>query len=175
MIKLNKKGDVVMLFPGDRYDKVLEVYPLISDLIYSDGNLLRNMSQTKLSLEAPDKNDLQSLKKRFENGSKSLAKIKPVTKLPAGLSKESAGDVVSRIMFDKIKTRFRTTSAVHFTTFYNDLQKVSGVDLKAYHRERVEGRNTRNYPFRKIDSVIDALGAEYVLDFARNYKFPDNR
>jgi hypothetical protein len=24
MIKLNKKGDVVMLFPGDRYDKVLE-------------------------------------------------------------------------------------------------------------------------------------------------------
>lgn len=57
MIKLNKKGDVVMLFPGDRYDKVLEVYPLISDLIYSDGNLLRNMSQTKLSLEAPDKNE----------------------------------------------------------------------------------------------------------------------
>jgi putative transcriptional regulator len=47
MIKLNKKGDVVMLFPGDRYDKVLEVYPLISDLIYSDGNLLRFIRQSK--------------------------------------------------------------------------------------------------------------------------------
>jgi Helix-turn-helix domain len=47
MIKLNKKGDVVMLFPGDRYDKVLEVYPLISDLFYSDGNLLRFIRQSK--------------------------------------------------------------------------------------------------------------------------------
>lgn len=122
---------------------------------------------------------LKDVRTRIESGKKSRELGKPVFEiaepLPKGLTKESEGDVISRIIFEKIWSTYQSKAPVYFTTFYKALERSSGYDLSEIHRERTEGKDTRLFPNRKIDSVLSVLDTQYVMEFVRNYSFPTKK
>lgn len=151
-------------------------------LIFDEQNIdmayqLAQLTLQLLSMKHVDTNQKESLsdiKNRLEQTTVSSLNL-PQLKLPDDLHEQSAADVITRIIFEKIKETYKNNSIVYFNTFYNDLEKETGISLKEIHRNRTEGKDTRVYPYRKIDSVLTVLDADYVLKFAEKYEFPKKK
>lgn len=58
--------------------------------------------------------------------------------------------------------------------FFTHLEQSAGVALSEFHRKRVEGLTNKGdgkYPYRKMDSILMKLDADYVYQEAKNYVF----
>lgn len=164
-IKSTKSGKIALIFDKNNAHFAYQVAQL-----YLQG-LADNVKESRDSLS--------DIKKRVE-GAKSCQQKPDITlrlnnPMPADLHEESVGDVILRIIFEKINDKYNSDAPVYCNTFYNALEKDCGINLKQVHRERTGGKNTRKYPNRKIDSVLSVLDAKYVLEFAKNYEFPEKK
>ena len=101
---------------------------------------------------------------------------KPPTVYPKSvkyMTKRAAADVTKDLLLDKIEDKFGRRQHSYMSRFYNALADESGRDLHDFHVRRLKEQPAAkgHYPLRKIDAVIDALGADYVYQFARQFKF----
>ncbi len=164
-IKNTKSGKIALIFDENNADFAYQVAQL-----YLQG-LASSVKESGDSLSA--------IKKRVEGFKpcqhKTNIALSLKSPMPVDLHEESEGDVILRIIFEKINDKYDSDAPVYCNTFYNALEKECGIDLKQVHRERTAGKDTRRYPNRKIDSVLSVLDAKYVLEFAKNYEFPEKK
>lgn len=120
---------------------------------------------------------LASVRRRVENtigNSDSEIKLTlntPVVSKLGGLTAEKVADEISSMIFNKIEQKYGRAIPVYFRPFYTELEAVSGKEISKIHKVRTKGENVRDYPFRKMDTAIRELSADYVFEFAKRYEF----
>lgn len=94
----------------------------------------------------------------------------PVAQKISGLGLEKAGSEVLATLFDKMINEH----PAKLRPFYTDLERDSGVGITALHKGRtsdIRSGEVGKYPYRKVDTVLLVLEADYVFKYAKSYKF----
>src|SRR5690625_3635503 len=157
---------IAFVFGAEYEDMALELYPAFVQKMVS-GNLIK---------PAVLSTGLKEINRRVRTAFDGDAEIQltlnnapqrsPAAKKIERLSCEKKANEISAILFDKIKQRYGRSNPVYFRPFYTDLEEDSGILLSAIHAERTEGKDRREYPYRKIDTILSVLGDDYVYKFA---------
>jgi hypothetical protein len=95
----------------------------------------------------------------------------PVAEKVEGLESEKAGSEVNTILFAKMPG---VKIATKLSGFYTDLERKSGKPLSRLHKQRTSGISSserKRYPYRKIDTILMELEADYVYEYAKSYVF----
>ncbi|MGF9711691.1 hypothetical protein [Paenibacillus naphthalenovorans] len=94
----------------------------------------------------------------------------PVAQKVNGLKPEKVGGEIISMLYEKMPI----PHPVRLRPFYTDLERESGVDLSAVHKQRTKDMSASDighYPYRKIDTILSVLDADYVFKFAKDYEF----
>lgn len=158
-IKETESGKVMLVFGSEYKESAYRLAQLALQ------GFIEGKVTPSLALESADnkQSTLSLVKKRVENSVKDEISIT--------LPKENEADIISSIIFKKIKNTYGKESPVYFTVFYKALEKECGRNLTKIHRERTDGKDKREYPYRKIDSILSVLSPQYVKEFAERYRF----
>lgn len=96
-----------------------------------------------------------------------------VTNIESLDAREQA-EAITSLIKDRIEEAHGKFTPVRFRSFFNTLELKTGVPISRIHEHRIQSNDAqrrRNFPYRKIDTILSLIPAEEVYKMAKSHEF----
>ena len=161
-LKTMKDGRVALIFEVEHAATAAQI---ISAVV---GGNLPMIPKAKRTLADVRKAVAKPLEMRLNPTPNAISKINY-------LDAEKLADEICSLIFEEMNRTYGKAVPAKFRAFYRDLQIETGELISQGYKTFIGNRkvDVSKYPNRKIDYVLKVMPAEFVHQFAKEYKFEE--
>lgn len=161
-LKTMKDGRVALIFETEQVTVAAQIFSaVVGGNIPTFPKVERTLADIREAVAKP-------LEMRLNHTSKAVSKLDY-------LDAEKLGDEICSIIFEEMHHTYGRAIPAKFRAFYRDLQIETGELVAQGYKAFIGNRkvDVSKYPNRKIDYVLKVMPAEFVHQFAKEYKFEE--
>lgn len=161
-LKTMKDGRVALIFELEHVATAAQIFSAVV------GGNLPTFPKVERTLADVRKAVSKPLEMRLNHTPKMVSKLDY-------LDTEKLGDEICSIIFEEMHRTYGRAIPAKFRAFYRDLQIETGELVAQGYKAFIGKRkvDVSKYPNRKIDYVLKVMPAEFVHQFAKEYKFEE--